>query len=184
MINSKNKTLINTNANTNQGYIFESTGKSEDKLIKYRQTLGCYATGVSIITTLNSEKKPIGATVNSFSSVSLNPPLILWSMAYKGKSESEFTISRKCGINILSSLQMDLAIKFARSGFKKFEGINYDIDSNEIPLIKNCAAYILCTIEARHPGGDHVIIIGNVHKHCNSQLNPLIFLNGEFGSLP
>ena len=154
--------------------------ENSNKLL--RSVLGKFTTGVAIITCFENNT-PIGATVNSFSSVSLSPPLVLWSMSNSSNTGNVFKKNRYCTVNILSGYQKDLALKFAKSSKDKFNGVKYLSNNYKAPHIENCLAYIECSIENDYPGGDHIIFLGKVNKFYSNNSEPLIFFDGEFRKL-
>ena len=103
-----------------------------------------------------------GLTANSFSSVSLDPPLVLWSQATSAGSHSAFKDAERFTINILAEHQYDLANHFATRSPDKFSGIDYDLGVDGLPLLRDCSAWLECKVVSRYPGGDHVIFVGSV----------------------
>lgn len=158
----------------------EQPGSGESARRRYRDTLGQFATGVAVITALDSAKHPVGVTCNSFTSVSLDPPLILWSVAESSASAPAFTEGKAFGVNILAANQQEIALRFARSGEAKFAGLSWHEGLDGAPLLEDCVAYMECRVEARYPGGDHVIILGAVEHYVNMERDPLLFHSGEF----
>ncbi len=146
----------------------------------FRDTLGQFATGVTIITTLSSTGEPVGMTVNSFSSLSLDPPLILWSVAKTATGFANFQVGEAFAVNMISHDQQDLALKMAKSSGDKFQGVSYLRGLDGVPLLTDCVAHLECMTEARYPGGDHEIIIGRVRRIFNIGRAPLLFHRGKF----
>jgi len=146
----------------------------------YRRTLGCFATGVSIITTRRGDKECVGLTVNSFNSVSLDPPLVLWSLSLYSQSLPAFQESSHFAVNILASDQAHLSERFARTSANKFENVSVTMGAGGAPLIEGCAAYLECRQEFRHYGGDHIIFIGRVVNFVQTDREPLIYCKGEY----
>jgi len=122
-----------------------------------RQVMGHFATGVTIITTLNKAGQMHGLTANAFTSVSLEPPLLLISVDKKAESWPAFEESRVFTVNILADDQEGLSRKFAVSGGNKFEGVAYRIGANGAPILEGALAFIECTLYAAYEGGDHSI---------------------------
>lgn len=145
-----------------------------------RHVLGTFVTGVTVVTTLDESGRPVGITANSFSSVSLDPPLILWSQALAAPSHPTYRDCDRFAINILSEGQIDIANRFARPSTNKFEGIALRSRAGELPLVEGCAAYLLCRNMARYPGGDHVVFIGEVETVERTSLRPLVFGKGRY----
>lgn len=149
--------------------------------IELRRTLGAYATGVTLVTTL-TERGPLGITANSFASVSLDPPLVLWSPARKSKRFPAFEAASHFAIHILAADQRWIAERFAREG-DNFDGLPTEPGLGDAPLIDGCAARLECAHSARHDGGDHLIVVGEVQRHQAWDRPPLVFCNGAFRAL-
>lgn len=145
----------------------------------FRRCLGHFATGVTVITATSGGTKA-GVTANSFSSVSLDPPLVSWSIARTASSRPVFAAADGFAINILAADQIALASRFARSGGDKFAGLDID-DSHGVPLLKGAAARIVCTCETEYEGGDHIIMVGRVTHYERYDRAPLLFVQGRFG---
>ncbi len=148
-----------------------------------RHALGCFATGVAVVTTLGDHGVPVGLTINSFNSVSLSPPLILWSLARSAPSFAAFCDHGGFAINILADDQLDICRQFARPSSDKFAGIEYRRGYRNVPLIEHSAAQLECRTHARYPGGDHEIHLGEVVSVSTSDKPPLLFHRGQFTSL-
>jgi flavin reductase (DIM6/NTAB) family NADH-FMN oxidoreductase RutF len=160
---------------------------------KYRKTLGLYATGVTIITSCDREAADLGVsrtgnlygfTANSFTSLSLDPPLILFSLSNRSVINAILSRSRKFAVNILNQDQRDLSIYFSKSKQDKFANINYEIGNNGSPIFADSLAVIECDLEVSYPGGDHIIYVGRVtHLQQNNDKAPLIYYKGAYDSL-
>jgi len=148
-----------------------------------RRALGMFATGVTIVATRAASGEPVGLTVNSFSSVSLAPPLVLWSLAHKAASYETFAACATFSVSVLAVDQWQLAERFARSGGDKFAGVAVRDGSAGMPLIEGAAAHFVCRVAARHPGGDHDILIGEVLACDHGDRRPLIYTRGQFNEL-
>jgi flavin reductase (DIM6/NTAB) family NADH-FMN oxidoreductase RutF len=146
----------------------------------YRSVLGRYATGVTVITVGGSGMGKAGVTANSFTTVSLNPPLILWSLSLKAPSLPLFRAHQFFGVSILAAHQRTIASHFARPAPDKFAGIETFTGQNGMPLIEGAVAHVECRVESRYPGGDHEIIMGRVLKMEGSEDHPLVFHGGRF----
>lgn len=157
-----------------------STPAIEPKL--FRQLLGCFPTGVAIITTRNAEGEPVGLTCNSFSSVSLEPPLVLFSLRKASSLLPTFDAADAFAINILSQDQDALSGRFASSKIvDKFEGVSWRAGELRMPLIDACLASFECQVHARHEAGDHVIYIGEVkHMAAGTDDHALVFYKGAY----
>lgn len=149
-----------------------------------RDTLGCFATGVTIVTTSQGDNC-YGMTVNSFSSVSLNPPLVLWNLAVDANSYDAFSSTEFYNVHILGDDQRELSDTFAQAtDSDKFDGLDYQIDQRGVPRINGCKAIIHCRLDARHQGGDHLILVGQVLELTgDSGVTPLIFSQGQYAQL-
>lgn len=147
----------------------------------FRKTLGCFATGVAVITTTSATGQPIGVTVNSFSSVSLEPPLVLWSLARKAWSLEAFQSSRGFAVNILASDQEAICRNFSRNVEDRFADIAWTRGLDGLPLITGAVATLQCQHWARYDGGDHEIFVGEVLDCTNAEREPLIFHRGRLG---
>jgi 3-hydroxy-9,10-secoandrosta-1,3,5(10)-triene-9,17-dione monooxygenase reductase component len=146
----------------------------------FRRALGTFVTGVSIITTRRSNGELAGLTANSFSSVSLSPPLVLWSLSLFAPSLPAFQESAHFSINILAADQTHLSQRFSRSAPNKFEGVAVREGIGGVPLIEGAAASFTCRNEFRYYGGDHVIFLGAVLEYDYSDRAPLVFAKGRY----
>lgn len=145
-----------------------------------RKALGCYATGVTIITTIDENGKNYGLTANSFNSVSLDPPLILWSLDKKRTGHKAFDIGRAFAVHVLSEDQVDYSNAFAVSAEDKFEGLDYHQASDNVPLLPGCAAVFQCETHQMHDAGDHIIVIGRVKSFDTTDKPPLVYHRGSY----
>ena len=150
-----------------------------------RNTLGAFPTGVCLVTTIDKEGKREGMTINSFSSVSLTPPLILWSIRNDARSASTFIHEPHFNLSILAASQHDLAMHFARPAPDKFSSHEHHFEDaqNKSPKLLESVATYDCTVYSRHQEGDHMILIGKVTKFSSSDLPPLFFHKGKMGSI-
>lgn len=146
-----------------------------------RHAFGRFATGVTVIT-INSPDGPYGMTVNSFSSVSLDPALVLWSVDKASARCPYFREASHFAVNILSIDQSATALNFARDPFA-FDVAGWCLGENGLPVLNDCAATLECKRDAVHPGGDHFIIVGQVLKACVAEREPLLFHKGEFSAM-
>jgi len=145
-----------------------------------RRTLGTFVTGVTVVTAIDEEGRFHGVTANSFSSVSLDPPLVLWSQAVKSQSHPVFCKAERFAVNILADDQMDLSDRFAKSSREKFAGLEVDVGLGGVPLLRCCSAWLQCRVFSRVPGGDHTIYIGEVDSIDRAERKPLVFGNGQY----
>jgi flavin reductase (DIM6/NTAB) family NADH-FMN oxidoreductase RutF len=145
-----------------------------------RNALGTFATGVTIITTRSRDGKPHGITVNSFSSVSLNPPLVLWSSSLYAQSLPAFQEASHFVVNILAHDQIDLSNKFATQSDDKFIDVDHVVPESGAPVLIGAAAHFECRNEFRHYGGDHIIFIGHVERFAYTDRPTLLFCRGKY----
>jgi flavin reductase (DIM6/NTAB) family NADH-FMN oxidoreductase RutF len=140
-----------------------------------------FATGVTIVTARSEQGELIGLTANSFNSVSVTPPLVLWSLARTAGSMAAFSAGSHYAINILSAHQQALARQFAAQGVDRFEGVKFSLGSAGAPLIEGAVATFECFNRSRYEEGDHVIFVGEVER-CAWQMgaSPLLFHGGKF----
>ena len=146
-----------------------------------RDALGCFATGVTVVTT-QTARGPLGITANSFASVSLDPPLVLWSPARKSKRFPAFEAASHFAIHVLAEDQRALADRFAQEG-EDFDGLTTAPGIGGAPLFEDCAARFECAHAAGHDGGDHLIVVGEVLRMVHSDLPPLLFHGGTYARL-
>lgn len=147
----------------------------------FRDTLGCFGTGVTVVTA-TGPRGPVGITANSFASVSLDPPLVLWSPARLSDRFSVFTSVKHSVINVLSDDQHELAMSFARSGEAPFEHGNWVENAEGAPILPEAMAHFECEAYAAHDGGDHVILVNRVLRAAHRDGSPLLFSRGKFGT--
>lgn len=148
-----------------------------------RRVLGCYATGVAIITTHTPDRGMVGVTVNSFASVSLDPPLILVSLARTANVLSSFQQTEHFAVNILAFGQEDLSNMFARPSTASWEAILYAENAHGVPLLSGTLAQLECTKTEERDGGDHIILLGRVDLfHLHQPADPLLFVRGRYGT--
>jgi flavin reductase (DIM6/NTAB) family NADH-FMN oxidoreductase RutF/DNA-binding IclR family transcriptional regulator len=145
-----------------------------------RQVLGSFVTGVTVVTTADAAGKRYGVTANSFSSVSLDPPLVLWSQATKSPSHPVFLEAPRFAINILAEDQVELSNRFASSGIDKFANMETDNGEGGVALLRDCCAWLECKVVSRLPGGDHVIFVGEIEAFRRTGRKPLVFGGGQY----
>lgn len=145
----------------------------------FRRCLGQFATGVTVVTA-NINGELVGLTVNSFASVSLNPPLILWSINVASGSYAKFSVADSFIINVLSEDQIALSRHFGRSGGDKFSSIAWSTGVNGAPILDGVAAFFECSRESEHRGGDHLILVGRVQRAVQFDRNTLLFAQGRY----
>jgi 3-hydroxy-9,10-secoandrosta-1,3,5(10)-triene-9,17-dione monooxygenase reductase component len=147
----------------------------------FRSALGSFATGVTIVTARDPAGTDVGVTANSFNSVSLDPPMVLWSLAKSSGNLEAFRDAPGFAVHILSVEQEALSNLFARRGVDRFAGLDLARGHGDAPLIGGCAARFECRTAFQHDGGDHVIFIGEVVRFEHSSLLPLVFHGGRYG---
>ena len=147
----------------------------------FRSALGAFATGVTIVTTKDGKGGDVGMTANSFNSVSLDPPMVLWSLAKSSSNIAAFQNCKSFAVHILAADQDSLSAQFARKGIDRFDGIQMERGRDQIPLLTNCTARFECETAFQHEGGDHIIFVGEVKRFSHSQRAPLVFHGGRYG---
>ena len=153
---------------------------------QFRHALGQFATGVTVVTALNPAGGLVGLTVSSFNSVSLSPPLVLWSLALKSGSMTALLACRHYAINVLSAEQTALANQFATKDIDRYAGVRWHPGQHGAPLIEGAVATFECFNRSRHEEGDHIIFVGEVERCSHrDQADPLLYHGGAFytGSL-
>jgi len=140
-----------------------------------RRAFGAYPTGVAVATTVTDDGARVGMTVSSFNSVSLDPPLILWSLGNNSLNYDAFAAAEHFAVHVLARHQQDLSLRFAARGDDKFAGLECGAGVDGDPILPDYAACFECRTEHRYPGGDHVIIVGRVTNFEDRAQEPLIF---------
>jgi flavin reductase (DIM6/NTAB) family NADH-FMN oxidoreductase RutF len=149
-----------------------------------RGALGCFATGVTVMTTLRADGAPVGLTVNSFASVSLDPPLVLWSLASHSPSLDAFRAARHFCVNVLAADQEALCRRFATPEADKFAGVEWTTGEGGIPVLGGCIATFECSSAFNNWGGDHVIFVGRVERFATRDAPALLFHRGRLSAAP
>lgn len=149
-----------------------------------RDALGAFATGVTIITAQGGDKRDVGVTANSFNSVSLDPPLVLWSLNRSSRSLEAFTSAGYFAVHILAANQKELSMRFASREADRFAGMPFKRGCGGAPLLPDCAARFQCRLAFVHDGGDHVILVGEVLEFEDCDRTPLIFHRGQYLDVP
>src|SRR5438445_9422584 len=147
----------------------------------FRNARGAFATGVTIVTAMAADGRPYGVTCNSFASVSLNPPLVLWSLGMFSQGLTTFQNASHFTVNVLSASQQELAMRFAKSSDDKFNGVEWKPGLGNAPVIAGSVARFQCRAANRYYGGDHVIFLGAVEAYTYNKQEPLLFARGGFG---
>lgn len=150
----------------------------------FREALGLYPTGVTVVTTLDSRGQPVGMTVNSFTSLSLDPPLILWN---PGRDSFSFPVFEKAdhfAVHVLHAGQQELSNRFALRSTDKFDDIAWNSGLLGSPILPDYAVCLQCRTFQTFPGGDHMIVVGQVLELDNrGNADPLVFHAGRYGAL-
>jgi flavin reductase (DIM6/NTAB) family NADH-FMN oxidoreductase RutF len=148
---------------------------------EFRNALGMFPTGVAVVTTRAPSGAFVGLTINSFSSLSLSPPLILWSINLKSPSRFTFDRAANFAVNILAEDQVEVSKRFATPAGNKFTSLEVHAGLGGVPLLAGCAAHIECRLDAHHNGGDHILYIGHVERFAyNAAKRPLVFYGGRY----
>ena len=151
-----------------------------------RQALGRYATGVTLVTCRAADGRPAGLTVNSFTSLSLDPPLVLWSLRRSSGLLPSFEAASHFAVNVLAERQIDLSRRFASPEPDKFgagQWVDGPGDAGRLPLLEGCIARFECAVEARHGHGDHVLYIGRVLRLQTGDGAPLVYQGRHYHAL-
>lgn len=148
---------------------------------KLRDAFGRFSTGVTVIT-VASEDGPVGITANSFSSLSMEPALVLWSPAKSSKRFKYFAEPQYFAIHVLGAENKEICERYAKHDWS-FDGIDHDINVHGVPIINNCLARFECRRVDTYPGGDHVIVVGQVENVEMRDGKPLAFFAGKYGSV-
>ena len=147
----------------------------------FRDALGTFATGVTVVTTRGPKGELIGNTASSFNSVSLDPPLVLWSLSRSAHSFKAYLAADHFAVNVLREGQEHLSERFARSLGDKWAGIDYETWETGCPILPNALAIFECRMAHAYQGGDHVIFVGEVLRFDHDPLGkPLIFWRGRY----
>lgn len=145
-----------------------------------RQALGQFATGVTIVTTAGLNNEPVGVTANSFSSVSLDPPLVLWSLSKTALSRRAFESAAYFCVHVLAATQKALSERFASRGTDKFGGLSWAPGPGSVPMLEDYAARFQCRSTNQYPVGDHIVFVGEVLRFDNTNRRPLVFHGGAY----
>lgn len=148
-----------------------------------RDALGAFPTGVTVVTALGPDGRPMGLTVSSFNAVSLDPPLIVWSLALGSPNVEAFRAVAHYAVNVLAADQQALSERFAVRNTDKFAGLEVTPGLGGAPLLPGCCAWFECRNEAQHGGGDHLIFIGRIERFRQSPKAPLVFHGGRYCAL-
>lgn len=149
----------------------------------FRHVLSHFASGVTVITTCDGDARPTGLTASAFTSVSLEPPLILVCVDHKAQSYPALLDSGRFAVNILSVEQEAISRRFATTRLDKFSEVPYRLSSLGLPLIEGALAHLECTTVGKYPEGDHTIFVGRVEQACVATGQPLLYFKGKYDRL-
>jgi flavin reductase (DIM6/NTAB) family NADH-FMN oxidoreductase RutF len=147
---------------------------------EFRRALGTFATGVTVITTIRADGEPVGLTANSFNSVSLDPPLVLWSLALRSPSLNVFEQASHFAVNVLAADQVHVSQRFASPVPDKFADVGWRRGLAQLPVLDGVVARLECANTVRHLSGDHVIFIGQVERFAYEAKPPLLYCHGRY----
>ena len=147
---------------------------------QFRSALGQFATGVTVVTAPDGENGYIGTTASSFNSVSMDPPLILWSIDNSARSLPAYEQAEHFVVNVLAADQVGLSNHFARQQEDKFADLDFDLNAHAVPVLRGCSAYFHCKTRYMYEGGDHTIIVGEVLQFEASDRDGLLFHQGRY----
>jgi flavin reductase (DIM6/NTAB) family NADH-FMN oxidoreductase RutF len=148
-----------------------------------RRCLGQFATGVTVVTCAGSKGEACGITANSFSSVSLDPPLVLWNIAKTSGSLDAYLNAEHFAFNVLSAEQQDISSHFAQSDHTLFADVEHEVSDKGVPLLTGTLACFECRTYEIHDCGDHYIIIGEIERFRKSNKQPLLFFNSSYATI-
>ncbi|MBU2959278.1 flavin reductase family protein [Citreicella sp. C3M06] len=148
-----------------------------------RDVFGCFATGVTVVTSIGEDDKPVGLVVNSFSSVSLDPPQILWSIGLNSPSRDAFCKHEGFAVNIMGAESKDETMRFCTPSDDKFADVDWWAGHYGVPVLRSALATLECRTEQRIISGDHEIFIGRVLRVDHQDVAPLLFHRGKFAQL-
>lgn len=148
--------------------------------LRFRQALGCFTTGVTIVTAQDAAGADVGMTVNSFNSVSLTPPMVLWSLGRSSSNIAAFLQAKHFAVHVLADGQDELAMRFAKKDVDRFAGVQLERAASGVPLLGGVAARFECRTAFQYEGGDHVIFVGEVISFEHWDRDPLVFKHGRF----
>jgi 3-hydroxy-9,10-secoandrosta-1,3,5(10)-triene-9,17-dione monooxygenase reductase component len=151
--------------------------------IDFRNALGSFTTGVTVVTALGRDGQKIGMTANSFNSVSLDPALVLWSIARDANCFDDFIAAKSYAIHVLTADQQDISNRFAKSGEDKFAGIECSEGLSGVPILPHYSACFQCNLEHQYEGGDHIILVGKVLEFVDNGHKPLVFYRGQYSAI-
>lgn len=146
-----------------------------------RHALARFVTGVAVVTAAGPQGAPLGLTINSFSSVSLEPPLVLWSLSCRSSQRAGFLAASHFAINVLGVAQQDISARFAGPLESRFGGLDWQPGLGGAPLLAGCIASFECAAAGHMPAGDHVLMFGQVERFQHRPGLPLVFFASRYG---
>jgi flavin reductase (DIM6/NTAB) family NADH-FMN oxidoreductase RutF len=149
----------------------------------FRHVLGHFATGVTVVTTADTDGRPAGLTVSAFASVSLEPPLVLVCIDHKAQTYPAMLERGRFAINVLGAAQADVSRRFASSDLDKFDGVPYRMGALDVPLLDGSLAHLECSTMNTHVNGDHTIFVGLVERAWAATGEPLLYYRGRYERL-
>lgn len=150
-------------------------GSTKIDPFEFRRALSTFVTGVGVVTTVDGQGNNVGITISSFNSVSLEPPLILWSVGLDSMSYDVFVAADHFAVHILGRHQVDVCDRFAQRSERKFDDVDCSVGLHGVPILPDFAACFECSTEHVYPGGDHKIIVGRVRRVEERDVEPLIY---------
>jgi flavin reductase (DIM6/NTAB) family NADH-FMN oxidoreductase RutF len=145
-----------------------------------RKALGQFATGVTVVTARAADGVPVGLTVNSFASVSLDPPLVLWCLGLSAAHYDAFRLAEQQLINVLAADQLDIAQRFATRGADRFASVRWSPTDTGLPRLDGCTAWFECGVRSRYEEGDHLILVCRIESFEIARGKALIFHDSRY----
>jgi flavin reductase (DIM6/NTAB) family NADH-FMN oxidoreductase RutF len=149
---------------------------------EFRKTMGCFATGVTVVTAVARDGSDIGLTVNSFNSLSLDPPLVLWSLGVGSPLMQAFEHASHFAVNVLAEDQVEISQRFALRAVDKFSDLKLRTGLGGAPLLPDCVAWLECRRQSAQRHGDHMLFIGAVERMEATDRRPLLFLHSHYAT--
>lgn len=147
---------------------------------EFRRVCARYPTGITVTTCRSSSGEPVGITINSFTSVSLKPPLILVCIDYRSQMLRHLVLGKCFGVNCLGDRQLEVSLRFSRKWEERFDNVSWCEGETGVPLLNGVTASLECRVTDMRPAGDHVIVLGEVLFAKESELAPLVYLNRSY----
>jgi flavin reductase (DIM6/NTAB) family NADH-FMN oxidoreductase RutF len=151
-----------------------------DPTLALRRAFAQFATGITVVTARSADGSPVGLTVNSFTSVSLEPPLALWCLGRASANFDAFRLAERHLVNVLAANQLEVAKRFATRGPERFAGQRFSVTDTGLPRLDGCIAWFECGIRSRYDEGDHVILVGRIVSFETAPGRPLIFHDSRY----